>query len=188
MDERNPYAPTPASLERGTTSNQVHVTGVWRDGNVLVMQPGAPLPNRCVKCNESAEPPTGERKLYWHHPGIYALIIINMLIYIIVALVVRKSAIVSPGLCLEHQKRRRNAIIVAWLGVLLGFALFYAAAVTTSDNSAQLSLGGLLLLLAGIIWGIVFGRIVHAKRIDTAYVRLKGCGTQFLESLPPFQR
>ena len=188
MDERNPYAPSRASLESGTASDQSHVTGVWREGSVLVMQPGAPLPNRCVKCNEPAAPPTDERKLYWHHPGIYALIILNLLIYLIVALVVRKSAIVSPGLCLDHKRRRRNAIIVMWLGLLLGFALFYAAAVTTSDNSTELSLAGVLFLIAGLAWGIVFGRIVAAKRIDAAYVRLKGCGPQFLDSLPPLQR
>ena len=69
-----------------------------------------------------------------------------------------------------------------------GFALFYAAAVTTSDNSTELSLAGVLFLIAGLAWGIVFGRIVAAKRIDAAYVRLKGCGPQFLDSLPPLQR
>ena len=33
---------------------------------------------------------------------------------------------------------------------------------------------------------MAFGRIVYAKRIDALYVRLRGCGVEFLDSLPPF--
>ena len=189
MDARNPYAPTQASLQRGITSGQAHSSAVWRDGGVLVMEQGAPMPNRCVKCNAPAELPTDERKLYWHHPGIYALILINLLIYLIVALIVRKSAIVSPGMCVEHRKRRRNAILVGWLVALGGIVLFFAAAASgDSDTSLSLVGIGILLLLAGMLWGIVLGRVVYAKRIDAAYVRLKGCGVPFLDSLPPFDR
>jgi hypothetical protein len=187
MDERNPYAPTRASLERGTASAQAHNAPVWRYGAVLVMAPGASLPHRCVKCNEPADQPTAERKVYWHHPGIYALIILNLLIYLIVALIVRKQAIVSPGLCVQHKKRRRNALLVAWLGVVLGLASFVAAARDTSSDGPALALAGILLILAGLLWGIIVGRVVYAKRIDRAYVRLKGCGVPFLESLPPFE-
>lgn len=188
MDARNPYAPTPASLESGTSSVHAETAGVWRDGNVLVMQPHASLPHRCVKCNAAADQPIRERKVYWHHPGIYALILINLIIYAIVALIVRKKAIVSPGLCLEHKQRRRNAFIVGWAGFALGIGLFFAAGATESENGPVYVLAGIISILVGIVWGIVFGRIVYAKRIDEVYVRLTGCGTLFLDSLPPFTR
>jgi hypothetical protein len=45
---------------------------------------------------------------------------------------------------------------------------------------------GVLLILGSVIGGLIFGRIVYAKKIDESYVRLKGCGIAFLDSLPPF--
>jgi hypothetical protein len=35
---------------------------------------------------------------------------------------------------------------------------------------------------------MIFSRIVYPKRIDKEYVRLKGCGAEFLDSLPHFPR
>jgi hypothetical protein len=46
--------------------------------------------------------------------------------------------------------------------------------------------GGLLLILVAVIFSASVTRIVRAKRIDAQYVRLKGCGTAFLDSMPPF--
>jgi hypothetical protein len=68
----------------------------------------------------------------------------------------------------------------------LGVGLFVAASATDSENWPLLALGGIVSILAGIIWGIVFGRVVYAKRIDKVHVRLGGCGAEFLDSLPPF--
>lgn len=184
--ERNPYAPSRATLESGTSSAHAAQTGVWRDGKTLVMQPNASLPQRCVKCNDAADQPIPERKVYWYHPAVYILIVINLLIFLIVALAVRKTAVVTAGLCVEHKQRRRNAILVAWAGVALGVGLFVAASATDSENWPLLALGGIVSILAGIIWGIVFGRVVYAKRIDKVHVRLGGCGAEFLDSLPPF--
>ncbi len=186
--ERNPYAPSRATLESGTSSAHAATTGIWRDGSVLVMHPMAPLPHRCVKCNEAADQPTAERKVYWHHPGIYALILLNLIIYAIVAAIVRKRAIVAPGLCVQHKRRRRNALLVGWGGFALGIALFFAAGATESENGPMLVLAGIVSILAGIVWGIAFARVVYAKRIDELHVRLGGCGAAFLDSLPPFTR
>ncbi len=187
MDERNPYAPSRASLESGTSSLHASSSGLWRDGNVLVMQPTASLPHRCVKCNAVADQPTRERKVYWHSPGVYVLVLVNLIIYAIVAAIVRQRAIIAPGLCAEHKKRRRNAILVAWLIALVGIGLFYAAITGAApDSTTELSIAGILTIVASIMWGLVFGRIVYAKRIDLLYVRLRGCGVEFLDSLPPF--
>jgi hypothetical protein len=187
MDERNPYAPTPASLTAGSCSQHARSSGVWRDGSVLVMLPNTSLPHRCVKCNAVADQPTRERKVYWHHPGIYVLVLINLIIYAIVAAIVRKTAIVSPGLCSEHKEKHRNAMIIGWGLALLGIGLFIAAGMGAApDHTGEVVLAGLLAIFTGIVWGIVVGRIVYAKRIDEQFVRLRGCGPEFLDSLPPF--
>ena len=46
----------------------------------------------------NSDEPTKMRKVYWHHPGVYALILINLIVYAIVAAIVRKRADTESGL------------------------------------------------------------------------------------------
>jgi hypothetical protein len=40
-------------------------------------------------------------------------------------------------------------------------------------------------MLGSIVTGMIMARIVYARKIDKSYVWLKGCGSEFLDSLPP---
>ena len=186
MDDRNPYAPSRASLMKGTAPPE-QVRGnvtAWRDNRVMILLPDAALPHRCIKCNEPADEPTKARKVYWHNPWLYLLLLFNVLIFAIVAMGVRKKAIVSPGLCAYHKKRRRNVIALAWFGVVAGLILNYIG--MSSSAGVWGVLVGTLVVLGSIVFGMVRGRVVIPTRIDKDYVRLKGCGEPYLESLPPF--
>jgi hypothetical protein len=171
MDNHNPYAPSRASLV-GAAVAPADGGGVWRDGAVLVLSREALLPGRCVRCNEPAEEPTKSRRVYWHSPWIYLLIIINLLIYLVVALIVRKKAVVAPGLCSAHKRRRLVGIAMAWTLLLAGIALLF--------------IGGTLVIVAALVVSVSVARVLRPKRIDAQYVRLKGCGVAFLDSMPPF--
>jgi hypothetical protein len=187
MDDRNPYAPSRASLnvtEPVSTADGNTGIAVWRDGNVLITLIGAEMPHRCVKCNGPADQPTKARKVYWHHPGLYLLVVFNIIIYAIVATLARKTTFVRAGLCIEHKKRRRIALIFAWTGSLSGIVLMFLG--MGSSWGVWGALLGVLLILGSVIGGLIFARIVYAKKIDKIYVRLKGCGIVFLDSLPPF--
>jgi hypothetical protein len=165
--------PPPPSV--GTTG-----TGVWRDKATLVMSKDARLPDRCVKCNE---PTHGrlKRKLTWHHPAIYILLLVAWLIYVIVAMVVRKKATVELGLCDEHlQQRRRNIFISSGL-FLLGM-VFFVIAMAANDGTPALL--GLLLLLGGAIYGLVTIRVTTPSRIDDRFVWLRGVNENYLDLLP----
>jgi hypothetical protein len=151
---------------------------------VAVLLPDATMPRRCVKCNEAAHDPTKTRKVYWHSPWLYLLLLFNLIIFAIVAAVVRKKALVAPGLCAEHKKRRRNALLVAWVGGLGG--VFGVSIGASSSLGIWGGLMGVVIMIGSIIVGMVYGRIVYAARIDSTHVRLKGCGEPFLESLPDF--
>lgn len=177
MDKHNPYAPSRASLA-GAAVTPAQAGGAWRDGAVLILSREALMPHRCVRCNEPAAEPTKARKIYWHNPWIYVLVLVNLIIYAVVAAIVRKKAIVAPGLCSAHKKRRRIGISVAWAMLLAGFALLFMGKLAL--------VGGLLLILIALLVSVSATRIVRAIRIDAQYIRLKGCGSAFLDSMPPF--
>ncbi len=93
-DEVNPYAAHRAALEAPPDQGQ----DLWRDGNeILVCRRDAIFPGRCIKCNEAADPPPVRYKLTWHHPGWYVLVFVYLLIYLVVALLVRKRAQIYVG-------------------------------------------------------------------------------------------
>ena len=186
MATLNPYAPSRASLTATDRAAATDDSAVWRDGNVLITLVNAEMPHRCIKCNEPADEPTKKRKVYWHPGTLYLLLLINALIYAIVALVVRKKVIVSAGLCGEHKKRRRNALIIGWTGTVVGLVLMFHALGSGSSGGGIEAFVGILVVLASIIVGMIFARVVYAKKIDKTYARLKGCGPEFLDSLPQF--
>ena len=183
MDKHNPYAPSRASLAGAAATPAQGSGGSWRDGTVLVLAPDASLPHRCVKCNEPAQQPTRNRNVYWHNPWFYLLIVINVLIYALVALIVRRKAVIAPGLCSAHKSRRRTGIAIAWTLLLVGVALVIMA---VRNPDPGLALGGFIVMLVAVVVSTSVTRILRAKRIDARYVRLKGCGTAFLDSMPPF--
>lgn len=153
---------------------------IWRDKSVLVMTKEALLPNRCVKCNE----PTGERlkrKLTWHHPAIYLTVLISILVYVVVALVVRKSATVNVGLCEDHLSTRRRNLMITWI---LGIAAVLCFPIAGMLEDVTFVFVGILLILATAIFGTVTLRVVVPTRIDNDYVWLKGINADYLQDFP----
>lgn len=155
--------------------------GAWRDGNALVMHKQGDLPDRCVRCNAPANGIRLKRDLSWHHPAIYLIILAGLLIYVIVALIVRKTAKIEVGICKRHRSRRRIGIAVAWLMALLGIATFFL----TTEQHAWPVIVGLLLILLSLIVGMIASRVVTPKKIDDSYVWLTGVHPDYLAQLPP---
>lgn len=99
--------------------------GVWRDGKLLVMHKQAVLPDRCVKCNQPAGGRRRKRSLSWHHPGYFLLVLASVLVYVIMALVVRQTAKIEIGMCEIHRRKRWQAIATSWLLVLIGILAIF---------------------------------------------------------------
>ena len=173
----NRYAPPKAVLEDRTGND----AEMWREGKVLVMRKGGDLPHRCIKCNEPSVAPLRRYKLSWHSPWLYLLLLLALLLYAIVAAIVRRTAVVHVGLCELHQRRVVWGRIVGWGGLALEIALVW---VGMAFDMPQLSIIALALALPWIIAAMVVNRLVLPDRIDDRYVRLKGCGPAFLRSLP----
>jgi len=161
--------------------------GVWSDGKRLVMHKKSELPYRCIKTNEPADVLV-RRKLYWHHPALYVAAI-SPVIYIILALLLQKKAVVEVPVCYRIRQRRRIALALAWLcglgafGMLvLGFAL--AGANAQQDYWLLVGVGCFLAGLIGLVIALQVGNLVAPTKIDEKYVWLKGVHPDYLAELP----
>ncbi len=171
----------PRSPFGGTSAEE---GGVWRDGTILIMQKTARLPDYCIKCGVAANGSHLTRNLSWHHPALYLLIFAGLLIYAIVALIVRKSARIDISMCHDHIRKHRNTVAVGWLIFLAGVAFIVFAIANQSGGSA---LFGSALVLASAIYS-TFVKVVTVKKIDDHYVWLKGIDESFLAMLPSVNR
>ncbi len=108
----------------------------------------------------------------------------NVIVYAIIAMIVRKKARVALGLCQEHTRKRRIAIGLSFAGVLASILLIGSAMVLSPDSPEVIAASGALRLLPALIFAVVGTRIAYPQHISATQVRLKGCGEAFLNSLP----
>jgi len=176
-----------------------HQREVFYDGTGLVMAKGCYPPDRCIKCNEPTHGYIWSKTMYWHHPAFYLLILFpGLLVYLIVALCVRKSAKVTVGLCPIHRAARTRRVLIATVSCLLGLGLLIGAPILSSENPFHMTrdsrqtmtmigiIGGTVILLAGLIYTAVGVAVVTPRRIDDQFVYLTRAGVPFLSTLPRF--
>jgi hypothetical protein len=192
-----PFNPgNPAPVIAYATPAQYYVpVGVCREGNLVVLPKNfSTLPQRCVKCNgEVSGPYHWNKTLYWHNPALYIMILFpGLLIYAIVAIIVRKSAKVDASLCEHHGRQRGNRILTGWLiavgGIASIIAAIYFGNLPNSDPTQILGpilgwLGGLMILFS-LFWAIFAVRVLRPQKIDDRFAWLAGAGPEFLDSLP----
>ncbi len=110
--------------ERLTPFSSTTQGEVWRDGKKLVLTKGAELPYRCIKTNAPADRLL-KRTLYWYPVWVYVLLI-SPLIFVIVALIARKSAKVAIPVCDAIHRKRFKALLAAWICGLGSFGMLIA--------------------------------------------------------------
>jgi len=156
---------------------------VWQKNAILIFSKEASLPERCVKCNMPTDGPGLKRKLSWHHPALYLLILGGLLLYAILATVLSKRATVFLGMCEEHRRKRRNGMLIGW-ALFLGGVILAVVAVANNYNSVMLLC--FVMIVGGLIWLIIAARSVSVKKIDDQFVWLRGINREYLQMLPPF--
>ena len=126
----------------------------------------------------------------WHNPLIFFTLLIHILLYVILALIFRKRATIEVGLCEAAFRRRRRAILIAWLLVLGGIGLLVGTIITAASGRHDEGLMWLMIVAALIVfftgcgWGIAGARVVTPKRIDASHLWLKGAAAEYLERFP----
>jgi hypothetical protein len=188
MNNPNPYA-APQGMSPFGEMVSLHqdgeATGLWREGDVLVMHKAAPLPDVCVKSNEPATRRL-KRTMYWHHPAVFFALLANFVFYAILAMCLRKKAVIHIPMTDAWFARRRRRMLLAWGLFGIGLLALVGAIGLADQHDAAL----LLLPLAAVIWivaafvGALGARMVYPKRITDQYVWIKGVHPSYLDRLP----
>ncbi len=161
--------------------------GLWREGNVLVMHKLAPLPDICLKSNEPATRRL-KRNVQWHHPAVYLALLVNIIVYAVVAMIMTKKATIHIALTDEWFAVRKRRMIFAWCLVFLSIALLAISLtqINEADWAPLVLIGSIFLSLGAAIYGLVACRLVAPKRMTDDYIWLKGVHPEFLNRLEPW--
>lgn len=141
------------------------------------------LPPLCVRCGSPADGKPVEKNFYWHHPALYLVILAGVLIYAIVALVVRKSIKVRVPLCARHAQRRSLAVTLAWVLPLAGVADIFVLSQFNVDGGLVALIAVVLILTGIIIWAVV-GYPIRPRLIDQYRGEFTGFCETFLQQFP----
>ena len=143
------------------------------------------LPPNCVKCGR----PTRDnlnKTFYWHNPLIYLIILFNLLIYAIVALVVRKSCKLNVPVCDEHRSGYKTKRWVGGLLMLASIPVPIAVGVIGNGSDEAILIAVLLFLVLLVAGLVVFGvaNPIKPTNMDEQTATFKGAGEGFLQMLP----
>ena len=147
----------------------------------MVMAEDAELPDRCVKTDRPADGEWADLRLQWHHPALYLVLLVNLIVYFIVAYFASTRVVVHVGITLPVLASAQRARRLTWALLLAGLALCVVAATT----SLLLLLGpGVALMVVSIPVFFVRGRLIWATRIEHGYVWIAGVHPDYLARLP----
>jgi hypothetical protein len=154
---------------------------VQRQGRDLIVWRGGTLPPYCVKCGLVTHQEPVKRKFYWHSPLLYLTIFAGVLIYAIIALIVRKRFDLAVPLCDSHFRLRRIWLSVSAALMLLAFP---ALAIGVSYDYP---LAGILtcivsLLTGAIAWASV-APVLRPTRITDDMAVFRGAHDSFFGRL-----
>lgn len=164
MPDENPYA-APVD-DRLSKRPPVELDKrVWRKGLTLVLERGAQLPARCIKCNSSHDLLFKSRR--------YTCTSFNLAL-------TAKATTVLLGICPACNQRRGAAIAWGSLLTLLGTALLTLAIYRASE---PILLAGILVFLVGVGW-LYRSQLAVVAKIDRATIHLRGICREYLGELP----
>ena len=198
MNQPNPYrAPQVASAPQVETPSSAQ--GIWSDGNLLVVSKGTKLPPVCVLTNQKSQSEV-KRTFYWHHPAVFLSLLAGILIFVILALVLRKSQKLALPLSGPSLQKRKKALMFCWLIALSCVAVFVGAIMCIATETFGYGngwIGGLLMfgafigLMITAVIGSRFAAVLTPKKITDDAGWYKGVSFEYLQrfpAIPPYAK
>jgi hypothetical protein len=154
---------------------------VQRQGKDLVVFRGGSLPPYCVKCGMVAHQQPVQRKFYWHSPLLYLTILAGVVVYAIVALIVRKRFDLGVPLCEPHFRLRRIWMSVSAAGMLIAFPALIVGVTNGYPGTGLLVC--LVTLVGGAITWAAVSPILRPTKITDELAVFRGAHESFFGRL-----
>jgi hypothetical protein len=167
---------------------------IYRRGRMLVIPLDGMLPPACVKCGGVATQ-VYRRKYSWHSPFAYLGLLgcvfwgVGIVLYVIFALVLRRTMKVEVPLCDAHARSRRRRAVTAATGIIVSTAVIFfgwGAASTVRPNQSEpyawTAAGGLVSLTVFGVMGVMAVPL-RLQRMSKTHGYFTGAGPAYLAGL-----
>jgi hypothetical protein len=184
---RGPLPAIPAHLLAPSSPADTN-GGPWRDRKALVTQKGVSLGHACLKCGEPATTRL-PRTLSWHHPALYLLILVGVIVYLIVGMALRQTARAEIPLCAACDGRRKRNIGIGWFIFLSSVALVILGGSNVDENEAlgwPALISGMILMIFSLVWAVGV-QIITVQRMQGNVVWICKAHPKLLETLPEWR-
>jgi hypothetical protein len=163
----NPYAAPKSRDLLAPSAGQI-----MYDGQALMIPKQFTFPPICIKTGVATDlTPQRRRKLSWYPPMLAILIVLNVLIFLLVAAFVSKRGEIHFQLSREVARKRRNVLLRNWAVFALSIV---TGIVGLSQGSPAVIIAAAGLLIIAIILSSTASRFLWAKRIDKTHIWLCG--------------
>lgn len=150
------------------------------DGKSLVVPVDYVFPKICLKTGATENLVAKSKRVHWHPSAVYLVLLLNVLIYAIVAMVMRKKSTHGFCLCEEANRSHRNWTLCTWGLFLGGLAfLFIGLGLDRPALCALFPIG----LIGSIITGFAKVRLFYPVKIDQTHVHLRGIAPRIMEQI-----
>src|SRR4051812_48164870 len=133
------------------------------EGAALVVPRFYNFPEICLFTGSAEDLVRMRRKLSWHTPAIYLGVFAGVLVYIVLALALRKTADVTFSITRRERARRRTWHLANWGVFLMTFVSLFAA------GAGDIALGYYLapiFLIASLVIYFLKVRMIYPKTIN----------------------
>jgi hypothetical protein len=172
-----PYAAPQTKLEHPLQGQH------WRKRKNLVMLKLAAFPNRCIYCNAPANPAQKKFRVCWHHPSWFLRSLESALTNPTLTGFTQECVEIQPALCEMHWNAYKTKRLISWASLGVGIASFIGG--LSNVEIGLVALGTFITVGAGIAILITRSPLV-ASHMNPTFIHLRGCGQDFLDSLPEF--
>lgn len=149
------------------------------------------LPDVCVQCGGTTDGKPITKVFYWHHPGWYLTILLGVLVYVLIALGVRRKHRLTLSMCREHRRTRLVRMLAGYVGFPLLLVGFCFASITLGqgvegDDAANavpvVMLICALLGVTGFVIAMRADQVLRPSRMDREEARYRGASPTLVDA------
>lgn len=141
------------------------------EGASLVVPLNYTFPAVCLATGATEDLVPMRRSVTWHPSVVYLTILVNIIVYIVAALVTRRVSYHQIYLTRSEKQRRTRLLVANWVIFASTFIFLSAAIALETGTWAYAAVGTLVLSLVLYFTKV---RLVYAERITPSSVRLRG--------------